>query len=188
MIHKSAEIAKSAKVAKNVEIWAYSQIRENARVGSNTKIGRNVYVDHDVQIGANVKIQNNALIYFETIIEDGVFIGPGTAIVNDKYPRAIDATGRIKTNRDWKPGRTIIQNGASIGAGSIILPDLIIGAFALIGAGSIVTKSVPAHAKACGNPAKIVCYVCKLAHELKAAGSNKLYCKICDFTLIPKNE
>ena len=188
MIHKTAEISKTAKVAKNVDIWAYSQVRENVQVGNSTKIGRNVYIDHDVRIGANVKIQNNAQIYFKTIVEDGVFIGPAVNIVNDKYPRAINLTGSIKTSKDWKPGKTIIKKGASIGAGSIVLPNLIVGEYVLVGAGSIVTKSVPAYAKVVGNPAKIINYVCKLAHELKAIGKIKRYCNICDFTLILKNE
>lgn len=154
-IHKTAEIGKNTSIGNNTKIWHYAQIRENVTIGSNCIIGKNVYIDVGVVIGDNCKIQNNTSIYLTTIIEDGVFIGPHVIITNDKTPRAVDIKGNLKTSKDWKAGTVIIKKGASIGAGSIILPNITIGQFAMIGAGSVVSHNVLDYALVYGNPAKV---------------------------------
>lgn len=154
-IHPTVEIDKTAIIGKNTKIWHYAQIRENVIIGDNCIIGKNVYIDFGVKIGNNCKIQNNSCIYHDTTIESGVFIGPGCIITNDKHPRAINADGSLKKNHDWEVGKIHIKNGASLGAGSIILPNVIIGKFAMIGAGSIITKNVSDYSLVYGNPAKV---------------------------------
>ncbi|KKR78287.1 MAG: hypothetical protein UU23_C0001G0051 [Candidatus Curtissbacteria bacterium GW2011_GWA1_40_9] len=178
MIHETADISRKAKIGKNVTIWSQTQIREGATIGSSCIIGKNVYIDHDVKIGSNVKIQNNAQIFFKTIIENEVFIGPNACLVNDKYPRAAKL-GKLKTKKDWQSGTIIIKKGSSIGAGAILLPNVTIGKYSLIGAGSVVTYSIPSYSKLAGNPAKLIGYVCKNGHNLKGLEKNKYYCHTC---------
>jgi UDP-2-acetamido-3-amino-2,3-dideoxy-glucuronate N-acetyltransferase len=117
------------------------------KIGKNTKIDAFTYIEEGVEIGDNCKIRAFSFIPQGIKIEDGVFIGPRVAFTNDKYPRA---------NGEWKMLSTIVKKGASIGAGSIILPGIIIGDGALVGAGSVVTKNVPPYAIVAGNPAKPV--------------------------------
>jgi acetyltransferase-like isoleucine patch superfamily enzyme len=165
--HKTAEISSSANIGKNTKIWHYCHIRENARIGENCNVGRNVYVDFGVIIGNNCKIQNNCSIYHGVTIENGVFIGPHVVFANDKIPRAITPEGKTKTNDDWIAGKIRVNQGTSIGAHSVILPNVIIGKFAMIGAGSIVTKDVPDFALVFGNPAKIIGTVDKRGYRVK---------------------
>jgi len=152
LAHKTAEISPKAVIGKNTKIWHYCHIRENVKIGDNCILGRNVYVDFGVTIGNNCKIQNNCSIYHGTTIEDGVFIGPHVVFANDKIPRAITPDGKLKTDKDWVIGKIHVKYGASIGANSVILSNVIIGRFAMIGAGSVVTKNVPNFALAYGNP------------------------------------
>lgn len=183
MIHKTAEVSSHAKLGSKITIWSFSQIREGAEIGDNCTIGRNVYIDHDVKISSNTKIQNNALIYYQSVIEKGVFIGPAACLINDKYPKSTNTKGKLKTTKDWQPGKIVISEGASIGAGAIILPDTVIGKFSLVGAGSVVTHSTPPYSKILGNPAKLVGYICKIGHSMKILKKSKktthLYCQKC---------
>lgn len=189
-IEKTSIISKDSEIGKNTKVWHLSQIREYAKIGEDCIIGKNCYIDHHVKIGNNSKIQNNSSIYYMTTIEDGVFIGPHVIITNDKNPRAIDAKGNLKTDKDWKAEKSIIKEGASIGAGSIILPGLKIGKFAMVGAGSIVTKDVPDYGLVYGNPAKLVSYVCKCGSKItkiEEKGSKLLlYCSKCKEKIITK--
>ncbi|MBI3034748.1 N-acetyltransferase [Candidatus Woesearchaeota archaeon] len=166
-IHPTADVSKQAELGANAKVWHQCQIRENARIGDNSILGKNVYIDHDVVIGSNVKVQNNASVYFGSKIEDGVFIGPNACLTNDKAPRAIAKNGKLKTGKEWVAGRIIVKKGASIGAGSVILPDVTIGRFAMIGAGSLVTKSVPDYALVYGSPAELKGYVCRCGAKIK---------------------
>jgi UDP-2-acetamido-3-amino-2,3-dideoxy-glucuronate N-acetyltransferase len=178
-IHQSVDVSPSSKIGSGTRIWNHSQVRENASIGSGCIIGKDVYVDFDVQIGDNVKIQNGALIYHGTTIESGVFIGPGAIFTNDKIPRAINPDGRLKGNDDWEVGRVQVKYGASVGAGAIILPDVTIGRYAMIGAGAVVTRSVPDHALVIGNPARQVGYVCKCATVLAETTPGEFQCPTC---------
>ena len=182
--HSTADVSKHAKLGKNVSVWHHAQVRENAKIGDNCIIGKNVYIDHDVTIGNNVKVQNNALIYYGSKIEDGVFIGPNVCLTNDKEPRSITKYGKLKTSKEWSVGKTIVRKGASIGASSVVLPDVTIGQFAMVGAGSVVTKNVPDYGLVYGNPAELMGYVCacgtKIA-KVEEKGSNLiLHCSKCN--------
>lgn len=166
-IHPTAEVSNEAKIGNNTKIWHQCQIREKVVVGENCILGKNVYIDHGIRIGNNVKIQNNSSIYNGSEIEDGVFIGPHVCLTNDKTPRAITKDGKLKEDNDWETGNILIKKGASIGAGSVILPGIVIGEFAMIGSGSVVTKDVPDYALVYGNPAKLEGYVDKSGKKVK---------------------
>lgn len=159
-------ISPEATVHPTAKIWAHAQIREGAEIGPECVIGNGAYVDSNVRIGARCKIQNRALLYEDAELEDGVFIGPGVILTNDRYPRAVNPDETLKTPADWTAGSTRIGRGASVGAGSIILPGLTIGRWALIAAGSLVTRDVPAHALVVGSPAAVRGHVCVCAHRL----------------------
>ena len=152
-------ISISAMVHETSTVWEYSQIRENVKIDSNTIIGSHVYIDANVRIGKNCKIQNRALIYDPSIIHDGVFIGPGVILTNDKNPRAIQILGGIKQSSDWQRVGVEIFEGASIGSGAICIAPVKIGRWALVGAGSVVTKNVKDYALVVGNPARQVGWV-----------------------------
>jgi UDP-2-acetamido-3-amino-2,3-dideoxy-glucuronate N-acetyltransferase len=159
-------VSERATIGEGTRIWHEAQVREGATLGANCIVGKGAYVDANVSIGNNVKIQNRASVYHGTTIEDGVFIGPHVVFTNDRVPRAITPDGVLKRDDDWVVGETRVCYGASIGAGSIILPGLLIGRFALVGAGSVVTRDVPDHAIVIGNPARRVGYACVCGHKL----------------------
>jgi acetyltransferase-like isoleucine patch superfamily enzyme len=165
-IHATAEVSSNAEVGQGTQIWNQSQVREGARIGSECILGKNVYIDLGVSIGDRTKIQNNVSIYHGVTIGEGVFVGPHVCFCNDELPRAITPEGQLKQDDDWTVGPITVRNGASIGAGSIILPNVTIGHFALIGAGSVVTHSAPDHALVYGNPARVHGYVCSCGTRL----------------------
>jgi UDP-2-acetamido-3-amino-2,3-dideoxy-glucuronate N-acetyltransferase len=136
---------KDITVGRNTRI--YDQVNlYKCKIGEGSKIDAFVYVEDGVTIGNRVKIRAFSFIPSGVTIEDDVFIGPSVTFTNDKYP---------KIGRQWELLRTVVHNGASIGGGSVILPGITIGKNSLIGAGSVVTKSVPANSIAFGNPARI---------------------------------
>jgi UDP-2-acetamido-3-amino-2,3-dideoxy-glucuronate N-acetyltransferase len=166
-IHPTADVSPQAAIGEGTQIWSYTKIREGARIGTECNIGQHVYIDFDVTVGSRVKIQNNTSVYNSVTIEDGVFIGPHVCFCNDLTPRAITPDGRLKTADDWHVSPIVVCYGASIGAGSIIVPGITIGRFAMIGAGSVVTHSIPDHALVYGNPARLHGYVCECGQKLE---------------------
>ncbi|KAB8144413.1 N-acetyltransferase [Chloroflexia bacterium SDU3-3] len=158
-IHPTAEVSPTAIIGAGTRIWAGAQIRERAQLGANCIVGRNVYIENDVIIGSNVKIQNNASLYHGLTVEDGVFIGPHVIFTNDRVPRAIRPDGLLKSADDWVVGHTRVCYGAALGAGSIVIAGLAIGRWAMVGAGSVVTRNVPDYALVIGNPGRVVGYI-----------------------------
>lgn len=177
-VHPTADVSSQAQIGAGTRIWHEAQVREGVRMGENCIVGKGAYIDFGVQIGNAVKIQNRASIYHGTTIEDGVFIGPHVVFTNDLRPRAINPDGSSKTEDDWVVGETRVQYGASIGAGSVVLPGISIGRFALVGAGSVVTRDVPDHGIVAGNPARVVGYACACAAKL-SLGDNTAECSAC---------
>lgn len=153
--HHSAEVSPKANIGDGTKIWHQAQIREDAIIGDNCIISKNVYIDFGVKVGNNVKIQNNVSIYHGIEIEDGVFVGPHVCFTNDKIPRAINDDGTLKRGDDWEVLKTVVCEGASIGANSTILPGITIGRYAMIGAGSVVTRDVLDFELVLGNPARV---------------------------------
>ena len=165
-IHPTAEIASTAQIGAGTRIWGQVHVREHAKIGETCNIGKGVYIDRHVHIGSNIKIQNHASLFEGLTLEDGVFVGPHVCFTNDLLPRAITPDGKLKSTDDWIITPTLVKYGASIGAGSIIVCGITIGEFALIGAGSVVTRDIPPHTLTFGNPARQQGYVCHCARKL----------------------
>lgn len=146
MIHKLADV-QSQNIPESTRIWQFVVVLPGAVIGENCNICSQCFIESDVRIGNNVTIKNGVYLWDGITIEDNVQIGPNVTFTNDKYPRAKQA---------FELQRTTIQKGASIGAASVILGGITIGENAMIGAGSVVTKDVPANELWVGNPAKFV--------------------------------
>lgn len=191
-IHPTAEVAPEAAIGEGTRIWHQAQVCARAQIGRNCTLGKGVYADFDVVIGDNVKIQNGCFVYKGATLEDGVFLGPGVILTNDKRPRAINRDGSLKGADDWDEGKILIKRGASLGAGVIVLTDHVIGSFAMVGAGSVVTKDVPEHGMVAGNPARLTGFVCfcgwRLAGVEAAGGDMKTHCVRCGDTVLIPNE
>lgn len=129
------------------------------RLGDGTKIGAFVEIQKGVYIGKNCKVSSHAFICEGVRIEDGVFIGHHVVFINDKYPRATTASGKLKTKNDWKIEKTLVKKGASVGSNATVLAGVTIGRAALVGAGAVVVHDVPEGAVVAGNPAKVMRYL-----------------------------
>jgi acetyltransferase-like isoleucine patch superfamily enzyme len=183
-IHPTAEVSPKAQIGSGTRVWHWVQIREGAVIGENCIIGKDVYIDFDVKVGSNVKIQNGSYLYHGLTVEDGVFIGPRVVFTNDVYPRSITPDGQLKGNDDWEVGPILIKYGASIGTGAIVIPNVTVGAFALVAAGAVVTRSVPDYGLVVGVPARLVGYACKCGRKMDKKGS-EYTCPKCGWTYKP---
>lgn len=175
-VHETAEVSEDAKIGAGTKIWNQAQVRETAVIGKDCILGKSSYIDVGVIIGNNVKIQNFVSVYDGVVLEDDVFIGPSVTFTNDLYPRV------NSTSRSWS--KTLMKEGASIAAGTVIVCGNTIGKHAMVGAGSVVTKDIPDYGLAYGNPAKLKGFVCECGHKLtekvKENNLNVLYiCKHC---------
>ena len=181
MIHPTADVSPDATIGAGTRIWHGAQVREGAVVGSDCVIAKDVYIDKDVVIGDKVKVQNRASLYRGLTVEDGVFIGPHVVFTNDRYPRAVTPDGHLQTDDDWQPEPTLVRYGASIGAGSIVISGITIGRWAMVAAGSVVTRDVPDQALVVGNPARMTGYVCECGRRLApgASGRDVWRCPTC---------
>lgn len=166
-IHPTAEVSPDATIGPGTSIWNQAQVRERARIGSGCVIGKNVYVDFDVVMGDNVKVQNNVSVFHGVTIEDGVFIGPHVCFTNDVMPRAINLDGSPKADDDWAVSPILVRHGAAVGANSTILPGVTIGRWAMVGAGSVVTRDVADHELVVGNPARRLGSACSCGRPLR---------------------
>lgn len=146
-VHATAIVDDGAQIGPGSTVWHFTHIRESAVIGAECTIGQGCYVDATVSIGSRCKIANGVQIYAGATIGSGVFIGPNTTFTNDLWPRACEEDGRLKAFTN--PEITCVDDGASIGAGCVILP-VVIGAGAMIGAGALVAKDVPPHTRFLG--------------------------------------
>ena len=165
-IHPSADIESDVSIGPRTSIWHGAAIRNGARIGSECIIGRDAFIDEGVRIGDRVKVQNAALVYHGVTVEDGVFIGPNAILTNDRYPRAITSSGELARADDWQVGPIVLRYGCSIGAGAIVVAGVEVGRFATIGAGSVVSRTVPPHALMVGSPARRIGWVCACGSRL----------------------
>jgi acetyltransferase-like isoleucine patch superfamily enzyme len=153
-------VSPDVRLGKNVKLSRFINLY-GCEVGENTKIGAFVEIQKNARVGKNCKISSHTFICEGVTIEDGVFIGHSVTFINDSYPRATTEDGGLQTEQDWVVERTLVRKGASIGSGSTILSNVEIGENAIVGAGSVVTKDVPANAIVVGNPAKLLRYIQK---------------------------
>jgi len=150
-------IAPDVKLGNNVQLSKFINLY-GCQIGDGTKIGAFVEIQKNATVGQNCKISSHTFICEGVTIEDGVFVGHSVTFINDSYPRAINPNGALQTEQDWVVERTLVKRGASIGSGSTILSKITIGEHAIVGAGSVLTKDVPAYAIVAGNPAKVLRY------------------------------
>lgn len=153
-IHGDAAIEPGAHLGADVVVWDGARVRSGATVGAGTSIGRNAFVDAGVRIGSNCKLQNNCLVYAPATIGDGVFIGPAAILTNDRHPRAVTADGAPIDADGWHPRPVTVRDGASIGAGAVLVAGVTIGRWAMVAAGSTVARTVAAHELVGGVPAQ----------------------------------
>ncbi len=168
-IHPTADVSPQAALGEGTRVWHQAQIREGAVLGEGCIVGKGVYIDFGVHVGPNCKIQNGCNVYHGATLEDGVFLGPGVILTNDRLPRAINPDGTLKATDDWTVGETRIRHGASLGAGVVVLPGVTVGEWALVGAGAVVTRDVPAHGLVMGSPARLAGFVCACGGALGEA-------------------
>lgn len=167
--HETAVIDTGCEIGAGTKIWHFSHIMPNCTIGQNCNIGQNVVVSPEVILGNNVKIQNNVSLYTGVICEDDVFLGPSMVFTNVMNPRSA-------VNRKDQYAKTIVRKGASIGANATIVCGNDIGQFAFIGAGSVVTKEVPAYALVVGNPARQIGWMSAYGHRLTFDENGKATC------------
>lgn len=148
-------IAPDVKLGENVKLAQFVNLY-GCEIGDETKLGTFVEVQKNAKIGRRCKISSHTFVCEGVTIEDNVFIGHGVAFINDIYPRATAAGGALQTEADWKVERTLVKKGASIGSGATILAKVTIGENAIVGAGSVVTRDVPADTIVAGNPARVL--------------------------------
>ena len=150
-------IAPSVKLGKDVKLSQFINLY-GCEIGDETKIGAFVEIQKNAKVGKRCKISSHTFVCEGVTIEDNVFVGHNVAFINDTFPRAT-ADGQLQTEKDWKVEKTLVKKGASIGSGVTILCNVTIGENAIVGAGSVVTKDVPANAIVAGNPARLMRYI-----------------------------
>ena len=148
-------ISADVKLGRGVQIYAFVNLY-GCEIGDETRIGMFVEIQKGAKIGDRCKISSHTFICEGVTIESGVFVGHGVTFINDRYPRATSAGGQLQTDADWSVQNTLIKRGAAIGSGATLLGGITVGENATVGAGSVVTKDVPANATVAGNPARIL--------------------------------
>jgi len=153
-IAPDAEVESGATVGADSSLWDLVRVRTGATIGDECVLGRGAFVDTGVSVGNRCKIQNDALLYAPAVVEDGVFIGPAVVLTNDRFPRAVMPDGAPKAASDWEPAGVHVEAGSSLGASSTVIGGVRVGRWALVAAGSVVTRDVPAYALVAGAPAR----------------------------------
>jgi len=148
-------VAPDVKLGQNVRIHAFVNLY-GCEIGNETRIGAFVEIQKNARIGNNCKVSSHTFICEGVTIESEVFVGHGVTFINDRYPRATNGAGQLQSETDWNCQNTLVKRGASIGSGTTVLGGVTIGENAIVGAGSVVTKDVPANTIVAGNPAKIL--------------------------------
>jgi acetyltransferase-like isoleucine patch superfamily enzyme len=165
-VSEFVSIAPSVKLGKDVRLSKFINLY-GCEIGDETKIGAFVEIQKNASVGRRCKISSHTFICEGVEIQDNVFIGHSVTFINDSYPRATTPAGELQTEADWKVEKTVISRGASIGSGSTILSNINVGENAIVGAGSVVTRDVPANAIVAGNPARVLRYLEEEKQTLK---------------------
>ncbi len=177
-IHLTA-LVETEDIGAGTTIWAYAHIMRGAQIGKHCNIGDHCFIESGVVVGDNVTIKNGSLLWEGVTLREGVFVGPGVCFTNDlrpRSPRLALAQARY-SNRNWL-APTLVEQGATLGAGAVILAGVTIGAYAMVAAGAVVTKGVPAYALVKGNPARVSGWVCRCGQSLEFDG-DRAVCADC---------
>jgi UDP-2-acetamido-3-amino-2,3-dideoxy-glucuronate N-acetyltransferase len=177
-VHETADIDSGVLIGASARIWHYAQVRGGANIGEGCIIGRGAYVGNGVHVGQNSKIQNYALVYEPAFIEEGVFIGPSAVLTNDLFPRAVTPKLALKDGSDWDAVGVTVRQGASIGARAVCIAPIVIGKWAMVAAGAVVTKDVPDFALVVGVPAKQTGWVGKQGQPLDVVEAGIFSCPV----------
>ena len=169
LIHPTAVIDEGAHIGEGTRIWHFCHVMPKAIIGSNCNLGQNVFVDNNAIVGNGVKIQNNVSVYQGVVLEDGVFVGPSAVFTNVINPRSF-----IERKTEFKS--ILVKKGATIGANATIVCGISIGEYALIGAGAVVTKDVPAYGLMMGNPARQKGWISEQGYTLQFNDEGKAIC------------
>lgn len=175
-IHPTADVEPGAKVGARTSVWQHAHVRSGAEVGEDCVLGRGVYVGPGVRIGDRSKIQNYALVYEPARIGDGVFIGPAVVLTNDLNPRAVTVDGQLKSEADWDKDGVILEDGCSLGARSVLVPSVVVGRWAMVAAGAVVTRDVRPYELVGGVPARHMGWVSRAGRRLEPAGPLRWRC------------
>ena len=175
-IQPSADVDDRAALGTGTTVWHLAQIREGARLGRSCIVGRGAYIGPGVIIGDNVKLQNYALVYEPARLEDGVFIGPAAVLTNDLHPRSSDVDGKLKRPADWDARGVVVREGASLGAHVTVIAGVVIGRWALVAAGAVVTADVPDFGLVAGVPARRIGWVGRAGVPLRQEGQGRWQC------------
>jgi acetyltransferase-like isoleucine patch superfamily enzyme len=178
-IAQTADVDPTAVIGEGTSVWDLVQVRAGARVGRDCVLGRGCALDAGVVVGDACKIQSNALVYAPAVLGHGVFVGPAALLTNDRHPRAVSPDGVLKGADDWAPEGVRVDDGASIGAGAVLVGGVRVGPWALVGAGAVVSRDVPGHALVVGVPARQVGWVGRCAHRLADEGGGTWRCPDC---------
>jgi UDP-2-acetamido-3-amino-2,3-dideoxy-glucuronate N-acetyltransferase len=168
-VHPSSVVDEGALIGKNTKIWHFCHISPTARIGERCNIGQNVFIDNKVEIGDGVKIQNNVSVYNGVVVEDDVFLGPSMVFTNVINPRSF-----VERKAEFKPTR--VCRGATIGANATVVCGVEIGNYALIGAGTVIIRDVPAYAVMVGNPARRVGWISRTGEKLEFNDEGQSWC------------
>jgi UDP-2-acetamido-3-amino-2,3-dideoxy-glucuronate N-acetyltransferase len=175
-IHPTAEVEPGAEVGAGTSVWQHTHVRAGARVGEDCVLGRGVYVGPGVRIGDRAKIQNYALVYEPARVGDGVFIGPAVVLTNDLNPRAVTVDGTPKSEEDWDKAGVTLEDGCSLGARSVLVPGVVVGRWAMVAAGAVVTRDVRPYELVGGVPARHMGWVGREGRRLEPAGDGRWRC------------
>ena len=170
-MHETAVVEARVTLGDDTQVWHHCHVREGAVIGERCSLGKGVFIDAGVRMGAGVRIQNHVSVYAGVTLDDDVFVGPSAGFTNDLFPRA----GKV----GWTVVSTSVGRGASVGANATIVCGLDIGPYAMVGAGSVVTRSVGAHALVVGNPARQVGWVCRCGHVVARGATKPAHDEVC---------
>lgn len=184
VIHQTVELDSTAHIGSGTQIWGYTQVREHARIGESCKIGRAVYVDAGVVIGDCCKVQNGAQLFAPARLGRGVFVGPSALLTNDLNPRATSPDGTLLTSSGWTAAGVEVDDGASVGAGAILLAGIHVGKWAMVAAGATVTHDVPAYALVAGTPAHQIGWVGRAGVRLSQLANATWQCRLTGQTYV----